>query len=96
MHQVITSRTRRTVVRKFMVLAALIMGMTGPAEAAVKPHGLFTDNMVLQQGDKVPVWGTADPGETVNVKFEGNGFGQATGLRNPGEITSRFQQGIAR
>ena len=38
--------------------------------AEVTPHGLFTDNMVLQQGDKVPVWGTADPGEKVTVTIQ--------------------------
>jgi len=30
---------------------------------------LFTDNMVLQQGQPVPVWGTAEKGETVTVRF---------------------------
>lgn len=37
--------------------------------ADVKFHGLFTDNMVLQQGLAVPVWGTADEGESVTVAF---------------------------
>jgi sialate O-acetylesterase len=41
------------------------------AEAAVKPHALFSNNTVLQQGMKVPVWGTADPGEKVTVTFQG-------------------------
>jgi len=39
--------------------------------AAVTPHGLFTDNAVLQQGVEVPVWGTAKDGEKVTVKFAG-------------------------
>lgn len=41
------------------------------AIAAVKPHGMFTDNAVFQQGRKVPVWGTADDGEKVTVTFRG-------------------------
>jgi len=41
-----------------------------PASAAVKPNGLFTDNMVLQQGKKIPVWGTADGEEQVTVHLE--------------------------
>jgi sialate O-acetylesterase len=41
----------------------------GQAVAAVKLHGLFTDNMVLQQGAKVPVWGTADANEKVTVSI---------------------------
>jgi sialate O-acetylesterase len=41
------------------------------ARADVKPHALFTENMVLQQGMKVPVWGTAADGEEVTVEFQG-------------------------
>lgn len=37
--------------------------------AAVKPAPLFSDNMVLQAGQTVPVWGWADDGEVVTVKF---------------------------
>jgi sialate O-acetylesterase len=37
----------------------------------VKLASPFTDHMVLQQGMKVPVWGTADPGEKVTVTFNG-------------------------
>ena len=37
----------------------------------VKPNTLFSDNMVLQQGVKVPVWGKADENETVTVEFCG-------------------------
>ena len=32
------------------------------------PH-IFTDNMVLQRDQTVPVWGWADPGEQVTVAF---------------------------
>jgi sialate O-acetylesterase len=41
-----------------------------PAGAAVKPHGLIADGMVLQEGMKVPIWGTADDGEEVTVQFQ--------------------------
>jgi sialate O-acetylesterase len=36
----------------------------------VKPNSLFSDNMVLQRGVAVPVWGTAKDGETITVEFE--------------------------
>jgi sialate O-acetylesterase len=39
--------------------------------ADIKPNPLFADNAVLQQGMKVPVWGTAEPGEQVTVEFSG-------------------------
>jgi sialate O-acetylesterase len=41
------------------------------ARADVKPHALFSNGMILQQGMKVPVWGTAEEGEKVTVQFQG-------------------------
>src|SRR5688500_16398411 len=52
------------------VLALSVLGAR-PSQAAVKPHGLFTDNAVLQRGMPVPVWGTAAEGEKVTVSFRG-------------------------
>src|SRR5438874_2254966 len=40
------------------------------ARADVKLPNVFGDHMVLQRGQKIPVWGTADPGEKVTVKIE--------------------------
>jgi sialate O-acetylesterase len=37
----------------------------------VIPHRLFSDHAVLQQGVKMPVWGTARDGEKVSVEFAG-------------------------
>jgi len=39
------------------------------ARAEVKPHTLFSENAVLQQGMPVPIWGTANDGEKVTVEF---------------------------
>ena len=39
--------------------------------AKVKLPAFFADNMVLQRGMRVPVWGTAQPGESVTVSFAG-------------------------
>ena len=54
-------------------LAALlaVIATTLPADAAVKTGLPFQDNMVLQQGIPLPVWGTAAPGEKVTVQFAG-------------------------
>lgn len=41
------------------------------AQAEVKFAPIFTDNMVLQREAKVPVWGTAAPGEQVSVALAG-------------------------
>ena len=51
--------------------AAILLILTSVASADVKPHGLFTDHMVLQRDIPVPVFGTADAGETVKVAFGG-------------------------
>jgi len=54
------------------ILVAVLIGFLSlHALANVKPASPFTDNAVLQQGIKVPVWGDADPGEKVTVTFDG-------------------------
>jgi sialate O-acetylesterase len=58
--------------RRLSLAAAVLVALAGlPAvRADVKPHSLFTDNMVLQQGKEVPVWGTADNDERVTVQLK--------------------------
>lgn len=41
----------------------------GALLADVRPANIITDNMVLQRGMPVRIWGTADAGEKVSVKF---------------------------
>lgn len=54
------------------LVGLLLAGLMGPAARAdVQPHPLFCENLVLQQGTAVPVWGTADPGEKVSVRCQG-------------------------
>lgn len=48
-------------------LLSLLFLTVFPADADVKLPALISDNMVLQQGTKVPLWGTAEPGERVIV-----------------------------
>ncbi|MCX6877485.1 MAG: sialate O-acetylesterase [Verrucomicrobia bacterium] len=53
---------------------ALIAGLAAVASevsADVKLPPVFADHMVLQQQVKLPVWGTAGPGEGVTVKIAG-------------------------
>ena len=38
---------------------------------SMKAHGLIADNMVIQEGMRSPVWGTAEPGEEVRVTIAG-------------------------
>lgn len=53
------------------LIALTAVALSIPAQAAVKPHHLFTDNAVLQCDARVPVWGEARDGEKITVKFAG-------------------------
>ncbi|TPV58541.1 sialate O-acetylesterase [Aestuariibacter sp. GS-14] len=41
------------------------------AHAEVSVANIFTDNMVLQRDQRVPVWGNASPGKVIKVRFAG-------------------------
>ncbi len=58
---------------KFNSLIVLILFFisTVIAQAAVTLPDIITEGMVLQREQKVPVWGTADPGEAITVRFAG-------------------------
>ncbi len=54
---------------EFCAVAAALIWIQPIAGAHVKAHGLFTDGAVLQQGMRVPVWGSARDGEKVTVQI---------------------------
>ena len=54
----------RTSIFAAMLSAAAI---ASPAQADVKLHNLFTENMVIQRDQPITVWGTAAPQEKVTV-----------------------------
>jgi sialate O-acetylesterase len=61
---------------------ALVWMVVPAARAEVKPHPLFSDGMVLQQGKDCPIWGTADPGEEFSVILDlGGGKVGSGGIR---------------
>jgi sialate O-acetylesterase len=47
----------------------VICGVGSYAAAALKLNPLFSNGAVLQQGQKVPIWGTADAGKPVTIHF---------------------------
>jgi sialate O-acetylesterase len=58
--------------KRYLLAIAILAGIGGVGvqkTLAVQLASPFTDNMVLQQGQPVPVWGTAVPGERVTVQF---------------------------
>ncbi len=57
---------------KPILLTHLLLFLTLPCHALeLKLGSLFTNQMVLQRDQSVPVWGTADAGEAVLVEFAG-------------------------
>lgn len=58
-------------VRSLPIFILLICFVATAQAAELKPALPFQDHMVLQAGLPVPVWGKADPGETVTVRFAG-------------------------
>ncbi len=61
---------RRSIFFAALSTVVLTLCSAGVARGDVRLHGIFTDNMVLQQGMKVPVWGWADPGEKITVSLD--------------------------
>src|SRR3989441_6394143 len=54
----------------FFLLIVAVMSAVG-AQANLSLPNVISDGMVLQQGQAVPIWGKADPGEVVTVRFAG-------------------------
>ncbi len=54
-----------------LLLAGPFFSVAAPLHASVKMGSIFSNNMVLQRDMKVPLWGTADPGEEVTVSLLG-------------------------
>jgi sialate O-acetylesterase len=57
--------------RRFVFAAGAFALGQAAVQAEVKLPSVFSDHMVLQQGQKLPVWGWADPGESVTVSVAG-------------------------
>ena len=64
----------------FALLLALA-SVPGVGFSAGRPflHPLFCDHAVLQRGERVPVWGWAEPGSKVSVTFAGQNQSVVTG-----------------
>ena len=57
--------------KKFVVLMFFVVALVPIASATVSLPDIIGDDMVLQQGTDVPIWGTANSGEQVTVDFNG-------------------------
>jgi sialate O-acetylesterase len=57
--------------KNILVVTFLVFAGVQPLFAKVQLPKIFTDNMVLQRGQPVKIWGWANKGEVVNVRFNG-------------------------
>ncbi len=62
--------TLKSVFPNIVKLTLLILVFAGAARAEVRLPSIIGDNMVLQQGVKVRIWGKATAGEKITVTFE--------------------------
>ncbi len=56
----------------------LLLVNAGAVFADVKLPAVISDNMVLQRGMEVPIWGWAEPGEKIEVRFGFYSYGWRT------------------
>src|ERR1044072_8633329 len=54
-----------------LVIAIVVLMFASAAYASVTLPDVIGSAMVLQRDQSVPIWGTADPGESVTVSFKG-------------------------
>jgi sialate O-acetylesterase len=63
--------------RLFLILTLLagwmaaVTAQAAEQQASPRLAAIFGDNMVLQRGIPLPIWGWADPGDQVAVSFQG-------------------------
>ncbi|MBV9929268.1 MAG: 9-O-acetylesterase [Acidobacteria bacterium] len=69
-----------------LTASLLLLVLAGAARADVRVPSVISDNMVLQQGRKVRVWGWAEPGERVTVTFRGEKSGATADARGRWEV----------
>lgn len=55
--------------KTLLIFIAILTGLTLPVAAEIKPAPVFTNNMVIQQGKSIPIWGKASAGEKITLKF---------------------------
>ena len=58
--------------RRFLILLSFIIATTLSGSAQLRMPSFFSNGMVVQRGEKIPVWGWATPGSTVEVRLAGN------------------------
>jgi sialate O-acetylesterase len=69
------------IIQRLLLVSGFLASLLRPSvsEGQVRLPSLFGDHMVLQAGIPIPVWGSADPGETVRVTFKNKTYTAVAG-----------------
>ncbi len=59
---------KATIMKKLLFFCATLFCLS-TADAKITMPQLFQSGMVMQRGKAIPVWGKADAGETINIRF---------------------------
>ena len=70
---IIFATSKRQMMKRFVIFFVAFLSVA-IAGAKVSLPQLFQSGMVLQRGKAIPVWGKAEPGETVTVRFNKKEF----------------------
>lgn len=66
----IMSKINLSLIQKQILFILIILsGFVSTLRAEVKLPGIFSDHMVLQRRQKLPIWGEAAPNEIITIKF---------------------------
>jgi len=87
-------RSKKSSLSKSIVLVTcliLLAANTSIVFADVKLPAVISDNMVLQRGKKIPIWGWAEPGEKVSVKGSWQWFKTSTKTKDNGKWMVKIQ-----
>lgn len=79
--------TKGIVMRTRLLMIACLLTACTMARADAHPACMFQDHMVLQEGTAVPVWGTAAPGEHVQVALAGQTAETTAGADGAWKVT---------
>lgn len=74
-----TNRLTNRLNIKLGLVLLLCLCFAAIGEAKISLPYLINDGMVLQRGKAVPIWGTADAGESVTLKFAGKEYQTTAG-----------------
>ncbi|MCK4646271.1 MAG: sialate O-acetylesterase, partial [Candidatus Aminicenantes bacterium] len=78
-------RIRFSEITVLIVCWVLLLLNAGVALADVRVAAVISDNMVLQRGQKVSIWGWAEPGEEVMISVSWHSMRWAVTANSNGE-----------